>query len=73
MPVHRLRGHFEAISAEALAGSPVACGFVACPWPIMQSLSLPQHQFVQEVYRIARERTEAVLRPAPRVPEFSMN
>jgi hypothetical protein len=34
---------------------------------------MPQQEFIHEVYRVARERTEAQIRPAFRMPEFSLN
>jgi hypothetical protein len=36
-------------------------------------IPVPQQQFIHEVYRLARERAEAQLRPAARLPEFSRN
>jgi len=36
-------------------------------------MPVAQHQYMQEIYRIARERTEAQMRPSRRMIEFSMN
>jgi hypothetical protein len=49
-------------------------GFVPCPAPLLVSFSAAQQLWVQEIYRIARERTEVQLRSRRRrVPEFSPN
>jgi len=73
MSAHRFR---EFVFASTSQTRPVAasCAFMPCPSVLLATLSAPQQTFIQEVYRIARERTEAQLRPARRaIPEFSLN
>ena len=63
MPEHRFRDCFETQDTE----SPV-CAFVPCPMPLMAPA------YVQEVYRIAAERTREQLQPKrSRNLEFSLN
>lgn len=75
MPAHRFRSLIQSSSSSLAPSSslePVS-GFVACPALLVSVWSVPQHQFIEEVYRIARERTLAQLRPTFRLPEFSVN
>jgi hypothetical protein len=70
---HRFREFFEQPIPASAAALNIA--FVACPCPVLAGFG-PNHQaFVTEVYRIARELTEAQLRkPArTRTPAFSAN
>jgi hypothetical protein len=46
---------------------------VPCPAPLLGLFPMSQQRFIQEVYRIARERTRAQLEPPRGVPEFSLN
>jgi hypothetical protein len=69
---------FEHRFRELLTPAPTAftpalhCAFVSCP---MLSACTPAHQSqIQEIYRIASERTREQLRPRPsRIPQFSLN
>lgn len=70
MAEHRFR---ELVASPLFATVPVAsCAFAPCP---MFHLFAPSHQAqIQEIYRIATERTREQLRPRPpRIPEFSLN
>jgi len=67
MAANRFEEMFQAVSPSMPASM---AGFVPCPLPF---LAAAQQQFIQEVYRIARERTEAELRPPVRRAVFSMN
>jgi len=73
MSPNRLWAFFEPEPAPVTSvGS--SSGFMPCPLPLLNALPAAQHQFVQEIYRIARERAEAQARPArPAMPEFSWN
>jgi hypothetical protein len=73
MSAHRFRALLSSTSAPRANTSAMSCGFVPCPAPLLCLIPAPQQQFVQEVYRLARERAEAQLRPAVRQPEFSRN
>jgi len=70
MAAHRLQAAFSPGPSTPTAE---LSGFMPCPLVLLGVLSAPQQQFIQEIYRIARERTEAQLRPAFRLPEFSVN
>ena len=69
---NRVREFFAEQAAVATAAVPVPVGFVACP---VCAFGLSQQAFVTEVYRLAREMTEAQLRKPKRsrIPTFSMN
>jgi hypothetical protein len=73
MSAHRFRALLRSTSPAPVGTAGASCGFVLCPVPLLDLFSAPQHQFIQEVYRLARERTEAQVRPAIRLPEFSSN
>jgi hypothetical protein len=73
MSAHRFRALLPSTSPARANTSVMSCGFVPCPAELLGLIPVPQHQFVQEVYRLARERAEAQLRPAVRLPEFSWN
>ena len=73
---HRFRELVSARVGAITVGAPgdlVFCAFVPCP--MFQSFPAVQQAQIQEIYRIAAERTREQLRPrrAFRVPEFSMN
>jgi len=61
MAAHRFRSLLQR-SARSVAINEVASAFVPCPAILMGSLAPQQQLFVQEVYRMARERTESQLR-----------
>lgn len=70
---HRFR---ELVSHPVTVGAPsdaMFCAFVPCP--LFQNFSTVQQAQIQEIYRIAAERTREQLRPhrSFRVPKFSMN
>jgi hypothetical protein len=69
---HRLRELFAQPSSAAVAAGPTPA-FVPCP--VFLAYHPAQQLFVAEVYRVAREMTEAQLRPPARPwpPAFSMN
>jgi len=75
---HRLR-EFFASTQPAVAVMPTATvpAFVPCPAPVFTSFAPAQASFVAEVYRLAREMTEAQFREQARVrpwpPAFSAN
>lgn len=53
---------------------PTIPAFVACPAPLFATFTTAHQSFIAEVYRRARELTEAQLRTPRRVvPEFSRN
>lgn len=68
---HLIPGAIMAVNRfwEALQAQ-IPSPFVACP---LTQLTAAQHQFIQEVYRVAREQTEAQLRPPVRQAVFSLN
>lgn len=68
---HRFR---ELFTTSVATASPVGA-FLPCPCSMFGSGLPAQVAFVADVYRVAREMTEAQLRQAarPRVPAFSMN
>ena len=71
---HRLQEYFSPANQAVLTAIPSTEAFVPCPCPF--AAFPPAHQmFIAEVYRLAREMTEAQLRkPArPFPPEFSRN
>ncbi len=67
---HRFREFLNQPLPAALAAPNVA--FVPCPCPAFHPA---QQAFVAEVYRVARQMTEAQLRKPtrPRMPQFSAN
>jgi len=74
MSAHRFRALMDSISPAPVATTAVPCGFVPCPCAVMGAFTPAHQQFVQEVYRIARERTESQLQPRRiRLPEPSLN
>ncbi|MDB5307284.1 MAG: hypothetical protein JWO38_1486 [Gemmataceae bacterium] len=74
-PEHRLREHLIASVPAVLTATPSMGAFVPCPCPVIAAFGLAQQSFIAEVYRLAREMTEAQLRkPArPFPPAFSLN
>jgi hypothetical protein len=73
MAAHRFRSLLQR-PARSVATNEAASAFVSCPALLMGSFA-PGHQlFVQEVYRLARERTESQLRPEESWPPvFSLD
>jgi hypothetical protein len=73
MAAQRFHSLFESIHPATVSTVKVAEGFVACPAALLVGLSMSEQMFIQEVYRIARGRTDAQTRPPFRLPEFSLN
>ena len=71
MAVHRFRG----LVASALPVAPPVAAFCAfAPCPMFHAFAPSQQAQIQEIYRIAAERTREQLRPRPsRIPQFSLN
>jgi len=71
MAAHRFRALIEQV--EVSPTREIAAGaFMPCP--LMGVIPAAHLTFVQEVYRLAQERTQAQLRPArSRLPQFSLN
>lgn len=71
---HRFRELIAETVPAAFAVASVAA-FVPCPCPVFAGFSPAQQGYVTEVYRIAREMTEAQFRQTPRfrMPAFSAN
>ena len=72
MSAHRFRALLPSTPA-AHANASASCGFVPCPAELLCLIPMPQLPFLQEVFRLARERAEAQRRPAVRRFEFSLN
>ena len=72
MTVHRFREQLRATQlTPAFAGS-ADCAFVPCP--MFASMPAAQQLQVQEIYRIAAERTREQLQPRRSLlPAFSLN
>lgn len=68
---HRFR-ELVAHATPVVVPAAAFCAFAPCP---MFHALAPSHQAqIQEVYRIAAERTREQLRPKPsRIPQFSLN
>jgi hypothetical protein len=62
---------FQVVLQPTDPPAPAASGFVALP--LVGLVTVEQQRFIEEVYRIARERTEAQLRPPARRVAFSLN
>jgi hypothetical protein len=73
MSAHRFRALLPSTPLAPENAARTSCGFVPCPAPLLGLFSAPQHEFIQEVYRLARERVEAQTRPVLRLPAFSSN
>jgi|GEM_PF-2338643 len=77
MLTHRFREQLESrlpstTETAETAEAGVCCAFVPCP--MFQTFSTVQQTQVQEIYRIAAERTREQLRRARlRLPQFSLN
>ena len=72
---NRLTGYFAESAAVATAAMSFAA-FVPCPVSMFVGYPAGHLAYVAEVYRIAREMTEAQLRPTStrtRMPAFSLN
>jgi hypothetical protein len=76
---HRFRELLTSSTSPAVSpATPVvvpAAAFAAfAPCPMFHLFAATQQQAIQEVYRIAAERTREQLRPKPsRIPQFSLN
>jgi len=71
MPAHRFRELLAETTVTHVPSAAANGAFMPCP--IMGVLPPAQQTFVQEVYRIAQERTEEQLRSRRTCPSFSMN
>lgn len=72
MSAHRLRDHFLTVRPVFAAPDAHTVAFVPCP--LFASFSASQQCMVQEVYRVAAERTREQMRPKRnRMPAFSVN
>jgi hypothetical protein len=75
MSAHRFREHLENStenSASPFTGVGVTCAFVPCP--VLAGFSSVQQAQIQEIYRIAAERTRDQLRRSwAKRPQFSLN
>lgn len=69
---HRFREHLQSRPVVAVGGVGMGCAFVPCP--AFSTFTPAQQTQVQEIYRIAAERTREQLRPShPYPPQFSLN
>ena len=74
MPVNRLKTFLGPASSTAESKQGASFGFVPCPMPFLSNLTTPYHLFIQEIYRIARDRiVEVPVRSNVRLMEFSLN
>ncbi|MFO0880298.1 MAG: hypothetical protein U0840_23375 [Gemmataceae bacterium] len=77
MSAHRIQAYFEASSTSANRVAVQSAGFIPCPSALLMGVSLGQFQVMVEIYRLARERVNALQQPrAPRklyLAEFSVN
>jgi hypothetical protein len=65
---------FRSLLAVAPASPALEPAFVPCPLPVMLSFGAAHQAQVQEIFRLALERTrEQLRRRAARVPRFSLN
>lgn len=73
MHAHRFQEQLSRLPATARFVGSMACGaFVSCP--VFGAFSAAQQSQIQEVYRIAAERTrEQLRRQWSRRPQFSLN
>lgn len=73
MSEHRFREHLlSSVASGAVVGAAMNCAFVPCP--MFSGFSVSQQSQVQEIYRIAAERTrEQLRRRRPFPPLFSAN
>ncbi|MFM7148500.1 MAG: hypothetical protein ACKO23_01530 [Gemmataceae bacterium] len=72
MPVNRLQALLgPANTTESKQGA--SFGFMPCPMPFLSNFTTPYHLFIQEVYRIARDRIDVPARSNVRLVEFSLN
>ncbi len=69
MAIHRFREACETLYPSAAAETVIPVGFMACPLV----MSSEQQQFVQEVYRLARERVQEQTWRTQSRPNFSVN
>jgi hypothetical protein len=65
---------FRELVAIATPVVPVAAFCAFAPCPMFHTLAAAHQAQIQEIYRIAAERTREQLRPKPsRIPQFSLN
>ena len=74
MAEHRFRDQLAQLR-PAMALMPATCGMSAfVPCPMFAAFTSMQQSQIQEIYRVAAERTREQLRPKPsRIPQFSLN
>lgn len=71
MFTHRFREQLSRLQPAAVACG-AACAFVPCP--VFLTFTTAHQTQVQEIYRVAAERTREQLRPRrSRTPQFSLN
>lgn len=72
MSVHRFRDQIRQTQPNPAFAGALGCAFVPCP--MFQACHPMQQVQIQEIYRLAAERTREQLRPTPsRIPQFSLN
>jgi hypothetical protein len=72
MFAHRFRDHLRTPSTDLEIGVGPACAFVPCP--VFHQFNATQQTQIQDIYRIAAERTQEQLRrESIRRPQFSLN
>ena len=74
MVEHRFRDQLAQLDSAPIA-VPVFCGMSAfVPCPMFMAFAPNQQAQIQEIYRVAAERTREQLRPKrSRIPQFSRN
>jgi len=75
MAENRIRKYLGQPDTAVATAEAAPTGFVPCPVVMFTGFVAAQQSFVAEVYRLAREMTEAQLRQAARTfpPAFSLN
>jgi len=74
MWAHRFRELVDETSIPPVTTAAVNSAFVPCPIQVFSGPDPAQQAFIQEVYRIAQERTQAQLESRRTwLPAFSMN
>lgn len=74
MSAHRFRAFSEQFTTSSASHVAAPAAFMPCPCPMLMACPPAQQSFIEAVYRLAQERTQAQLQPQrTRAPQFSLN